>query len=63
MELLQRWSITRLYWNRVAKHVLDLEYLGLKSTRKTVDKITRFYLGNKQSASGTEFEYSNVSKL
>ncbi|OXA40548.1 esterase E4-like [Folsomia candida] len=60
VELLMRWSGFKLYWNKIAKYVLDLDYLELKNVRKIVDKVTRFYLGNRKSTEGTQFDYSNM---
>lgn len=58
-----RWSGFKLYWNKIAKYVLDLDYLELKNVRKIVDKVTRFYLGNRKSTEGTQFDYSNVRRI
>ncbi|OXA44247.1 Esterase FE4 [Folsomia candida] len=60
LELSWRWSAVKLYWNRVAKHVLDLDYLGLPNLNKIIREITRFYFGNRQTTAVTWFDYSNM---
>lgn len=56
-----RYGITKLYWKRLAKDILDLEYLNLKNLTKVVDKITNFYFGHKLTSEGSHFDFGNAS--
>lgn len=60
LEYLAKWRSTKRNWAKVAPHILDLEYLGLRNLSKVVKRITGFYLGNKSPLAGSALEYSKV---
>jgi hypothetical protein len=71
LELFQRWLPFKLNWKLAAKSYLDLGYLGntlinndssVVDVDEIVDKLTKFYLGNKPPIVGTQFEFGEVNK-
>lgn len=67
LEIFQRWLPFRLNWKLTSKSYLDLNYLStvfgqsVEDVDQIVEKVTKFYFGNKPAMQGSNFEFASVS--